>query len=265
MGTRGGARRAGARGPLAASVAAVLVGVAGILAGLLFGAVPHPRDAPSAPPSHAPAEPADESAPGAADEPAPGPAAAEPGIDPDWLTRTAAATRIPRRALLAYAEAAARLSRERPDCGLGWNTLAGIGFVESEHGAIHGSRIGSDGVASPAIVGIALDGRATQAIPDTDGGALDGDAVWDRAVGPMQFIPSTWGTWRSDGDGDGRADPHDIDDAAYSAGRYLCVAGHDLRQPEQWIRAIAAYNAAVDYNNRVADAAGFYARASSGG
>ncbi len=33
--------------------------------------------------------------------------------------------------------------------------------------------------------------NGTQAIRDTDAGQLDGDSIWDRAVGPMQFIPST--------------------------------------------------------------------------
>ena len=55
------------------------------------------------------------------------------------------------------------------------------------------------------------------AIADTDGGALDGDARWDHAVGPMQFIPSTWQLAGRDGNGDGTADPFNIDDAALSA------------------------------------------------
>ncbi len=42
--------------------------------------------------------------------------------------------------------------------------------------------------------------NATRLIGDTDGGALDGDPVVDRAVGPMQFIPSTWARWSRDGE-----------------------------------------------------------------
>jgi membrane-bound lytic murein transglycosylase B len=75
----------------------------------------------------------------------------------------------------------------------------------------------------------------------------------------MQFIPSTWSLWSSDGDGDGRADPQDIDDAVYSAGRYLCATGGDLREPNNWITAVASYNDTVDYNHRVADAADHFA------
>ena len=180
-------------------------------------------------------------------------------VDPGWVADVAKQTGIPVRALEAYASAAHRMSREQPGCGLGWNTLAGIGFVESEHGTISGGAIGQDGVASPPIIGIPLDGVDTEAIPDTDGGELDGDPVWDRAVGPMQFIPSTWAVWASDGNGDGVRDPQNIDDAAYSAARYLCAAGGDLTDPEGWIAAVDAYNHSVDYNNRVADAANSYA------
>ena len=41
-------------------------------------------------------------------------------------------------------------------------------------------------------------------------------------------IPSTWRKWGSDATDDGTADPNNIIDAAYSAGRYLCASGRDL-------------------------------------
>ena len=257
------------RGPLLpiASLVAVLLGVVGIGAGLLASS-PDGSTRPSTaspgsaadPPSAQPSTARPSASQPPTSQPATAPAT---GIDPDWVTRVSAATGIPPRPLTAYAEAAARIAHEQPACGLGWNTLAGIGFVESEHGTIHGSRIAADGRAAPAIIGIALDGTSTNAIPDTDGGALDGDAVWDRAVGPMQFIPSSWAEWGSDGDGDGIADPQDIDDAAYAAGRYLCAAGGNLRNPQHWIDAVAAYNDTLDYNHRAAAAASAYAQASA--
>ncbi|MGO2634339.1 MAG: lytic murein transglycosylase [Galactobacter sp.] len=78
----------------------------------------------------------------------------------------------------------------------------------------------------PGIYGIALNGGdKVAAIPDTDQGKLDGDTKWDRAVGPMQFIPSTWASVKQDGNGDGMVDVQQIDDAALSAGIYLCDAG----------------------------------------
>jgi membrane-bound lytic murein transglycosylase B len=179
--------------------------------------------------------------------------------DRAWVSRIAKAGAIPERALAAYTGAALAVAETDPGCGIGWNTLAAIGFVESEHGTIHGSAIGSDGVASPTIIGIPLDGNGTNPVPDTDHGELDGDTIWDRAIGPMQFIPATWTQYAQDGDLDDVANVHDIDDAALTAAVYLCTAAKNLDRPEQWIAAINAYNPSVEYNNRVADAANRFA------
>ncbi|MDO5492237.1 MAG: lytic murein transglycosylase [Nesterenkonia sp.] len=180
--------------------------------------------------------------------------------DREWVTRTAEVVGIPERALIAYAGATAALIAERPDCGLGWNTLAGIGEVETGHGTHGGSRIGSDGRTEPEIVGPALDGgEGVMEIPDTDGGELDGDDRWDRAVGPMQFIPTTWEEWSRDGTGDGAPDVHHIDDAALTAAAYLCGQGEDMTTDEGWNAAINAYNRSVPYAVDVAEHADRYA------
>lgn len=175
-----------------------------------------------------------------------------------WVAETAERFGIPERAVAAYAGAAMRLAGEQPSCGLDWATLAGIGHVESAHGTIHGGTINADGQQTPAVFGIALDGTVTDRITDTDGGALDDDPVWDRAVGPMQIIPETWMKYRADGNDDGMPDPQHIDDAALTAARYLCAVGVDLRTPDGWIAAISAYNNTVSYNNLVADATSYY-------
>jgi len=78
--------------------------------------------------------------------------------------------------------------------------------------------------------------------PDTDGGMLDGDTTWDRAVGPFQFIPSTWARWKADGNADGVADPQNIEDAALAAGRYLCAGGTNLADGTGWWRTILSYD-----------------------
>jgi len=110
-----------------------------------------------------------------------------------------------------------------------------------------------------------LDGAGdVAAIVDTDGGALDGDPLWDRAVGPLQFLPSTWDTYGADGDGDGVAEPQDLDDAAVAAGRYLCAAGGDLSTGAGWWRAVLAYNASTEYAENVLSAADGYATRSRG-
>lgn len=188
--------------------------------------------------------------------PGPGPANV---ADAAWIDRAADATGIPARALAGYAGAALFKSTDHADCGLGWNTLAAIGFVESDHGRHGGSSLGTDGTASPPILGIALDGAASMRIPDSDGGELDGDDEFDRAVGPMQLIPQTWRNWHVDGNGDGVEDPQNIDDAAVAAANYLCRASPDMVDEGGWRAGIAAYNDSEVYARAVASAAERYA------
>jgi membrane-bound lytic murein transglycosylase B len=195
-------------------------------------------------------------------QPAPPPVAAAvpagPGIanrvDAAWLADTAESTGIPERALAAYAGAALDKAAQMPTCGLAWNTLAAIGFAESRHGTHAGSEIGTDGTARPAIIGIALDGASTARIADSDGGAIDGDAQYDRAVGPMQLIPQTWRNWHVDANADGVEDPQNIDDATTASANYLCRASGDMASESGWQAGIAAYNSDPDYAVTIAAA-----------
>ena len=180
-------------------------------------------------------------------------------IDGPWLRASSKSTRIPARVLRAYVRAAIVANASEPACRLSWNTVAAIGRIESIHGAVNGSRIRPDGVARPSIRGIPLDGRGVKAIRDTDGGVLDGDRTWDRAVGPMQFIPTTWSRWGSDGDGDGRRNPQDVDDAALATGRYLCGSGKELGTRDGWLRAVVTYNQSAPYVRKVSRTATRYA------
>lgn len=183
-------------------------------------------------------------------------------VSAPWAESIAHETGIPSRAVVAYAAAALRLQIEQPSCGVGWNTLAAIGGIESGHATHGGSTIASDGRVTPAIYGPRLDGGEFAAISDSDGGALDADSGADRAVGPLQFIPQTWSEWGSDADGDGTADPQQIDDAALSAGRYLCHYG-SLIEPAAWRSAVFAYNHLDSYVDAVAAAANEYAAQAS--
>ena len=158
-----------------------------------------------------------------------------------------AADGIPAVALDAYRKAAAHLALTDPGCGLPWPLLAAIGRVESDHGRFAGSQLYTNGTDAPRVIGIPLNGNGTALILDTDHGVLDGDTVYDHAVGPMQFIPSTWRTWRIDGNGDGVASPFNIYDAALAAADYLCAAGGNLETAAGQIRAVLAYNDSAAY------------------
>lgn len=165
----------------------------------------------------------------------------------------AAADDIPARFMELYRGAVAAQCPSLP-----WSVLAAVGKIESNHGRIGGGALQPDGRIEPPIIGIALDGpRGTARILDTDGGRLDGDAVNDRAVGPMQFIPSTWMAYGVDASGDSIADPHNAVDATWSAARYLCALGAD--DPSRVGDAIWSYNHSWDYVEDVLAQASAYA------
>jgi hypothetical protein len=67
------------------------------------------------------------------------------------------------------------------------------------------------------------------------------------AVGWMQFMPSTWAMYGTDGNKDGRRDPYNPVDAIFAAARYLHAAGYS----EDVRRAIFAYNHADWYVDSV--------------
>lgn len=193
---------------------------------------------------------------------APGEPADTSGVDPAWVTATAARTSIPEVAVRAYAAAALDLAAHSPTCRLGWTTLAGIAAVESDHGRHGGGGLDAGGRTTRPIIGPALDGSPGLAAirADPASTARHGDPVWDHAVGPFQFIGSTWLRWQADGDADGTADPHDLDDAALAAGRYLCASGADLTTGEGWTRAVRSYNHSDAYVASVLAAATAAAR-----
>jgi hypothetical protein len=155
---------------------------------------------------------------------------------------------IPEVAMRAYVRGADQLAADDPSCGVRWTLLAAIGRVESNHGRFGGAELREDGYGTRPIRGIPLDGRPSVAlIRDSDGGALDGDTTYDRAVGPMQFIPSTWRSVMVDGNGDSRRDPNNIFDAARGAAVYLCAGGGDLRNRAGLAQAVRRYNNADEY------------------
>lgn len=180
-----------------------------------------------------------------------------------WAAPIATRTGIPVVALQAYGYAEWVLSQELPTCKLSWPTLAAIAKAESNHGRADGASLGTDGRALPPIMGLPLDGRdGRRLIQDTDGGSLDNDGVYDRALGPMQFIPESWRSVEVDADNDGLRDVNDIDDASLAAARYLCAGTRDLTTAPGWREAILSYNRVESYLQAVLTAANDYAERS---
>jgi membrane-bound lytic murein transglycosylase B len=262
----------------AAGYAGVVVGVAALAVGVVlavsalgiaakpggFGAPPAKPDGVALPPVITPLE-QDDRPEGETTEATEEPTAlsgadvaAVPQVDPEWATAMAAATGIPVRAMSAYALAHVSIADEQPECGLAWTTIAAIGEIESKHGSHGDTVLDENGHAQPPIIGRALDGNGVAKIEDTDDGVLDGDDTWDRAVGPMQFIPSTWAKWASDANGDDVSDPNQIDDAALATARYLCASG-PMTTAEGWRAAVFSYNHDNDYVDKVATVANEYA------
>lgn len=101
--------------------------------------------------------------------------------------------------------------------GLPPEVLVAIGHVETRHGA----------AAGPSSAG---------------------------AMGPMQFLPSTWEAYGTDGDGDGVADVMNLRDALHGAARLLCANGGG--DPNRLRSAIWNYNRSHDYVEKVVRAAG---------
>ena len=164
------------------------------------------------------------------------------------IVATASTNQIPSAALAAYQRAEAVINKADKSCNLTWQLVAAIGRVESNHGRAGGNVLDDSGVAKPGIYGVALNGRnRTQAISDSDGGQFDNDTQWDRAVGPMQFIPSTWSIVGVDADGDAKRNPQDVDDAALATAVYLCSGKDDLSSVVGQRAAVYRYNHSQSY------------------
>jgi hypothetical protein len=132
---------------------------------------------------------------------------------------TTATTDIPPDLWPVYRDAAS-------SCPLSWEVLAAIGKVEGDHG-----RSDAPGVQSGSNAA--------------------------GAMGPMQFLASTWSAYGVDGDHDGRADVYDSIDSIWGAARYLCANG--AGNADTLRSAIWAYNHSDSYVAEVLRIAASYA------
>jgi hypothetical protein len=204
-------------------------------------------------PTEAIEEPANIAVPG---EIAPG----VPKGSEEEVIKSASTNGIPAAALAAYQRAAQVIGTADASCKIEWPLVAAIGRVESDHGRYGGNVLSAEGVSTPGIYGIPLDGsNNTQRISDTDAGQYDDDKTFDRAVGPMQFIPSTWSVVGVDGDGDGQRNPQDIDDAALATAVYLCSGDENLSTRAGQESAVFRYNHSDEYVSLVLSIADTYA------
>lgn len=155
--------------------------------------------------------------------------------------------------LQAYTRAVTLSAQDLPGCrGLTWSMIAALAQVESSQAAGH--QISTDGKVTPPIYGPRLDGSTpgTEVIKDTDHGVLDGDTAYDRAVGPLQILPSTWTANAVDAVGDGHPDPQNVYDATATAAALLCGTGAvDLTDRAQLSARILAYNHSQTYVSAV--------------
>ena len=169
-------------------------------------------------------------------------------MTPRQILATSSTNAIPAAALAAYQRAETVINAADKSCRLTWQLIAAIGRVESNHGRYGGNALDDQGVAQPGIYGPALNGKnKTSVIRDTDAGQYDNDLVFDRAVGPLQFIPSTWSTVGVDADGDGERNPQDVDDAALGTAVYLCSGNDDLSTVAGQRAAVYRYNHSQSY------------------
>ena len=155
---------------------------------------------------------------------------------------------VPAVAVAAYQQAA---QLAPPDCHLPASLVAAIGAVESGHGTYGDSQPDPvTGDVTPPIRGPQLDGVQFALIWDSDDGALDGDPIYDRAVGPVQFIPTTWAHYADPDD-----DPQNLYDSAKNTGRLLCAVatneGRPITDPDVERAAILAYNHSDEYVDTV--------------
>lgn len=170
------------------------------------------------------------------------------------LTATIERLRLPIVTVDSYVRAAATMDDQPPECAIDWASIGAVSRVESQHGTYLGRSVLASGDLDRPLLGLLLNGSGVATVRDTDGGALDGNGEFDRALGPMQFLPRTWRVFEVDGDSDGDTDPQSMYDATATAAAYLCNLGQTKRTADFGARLLG-YNASSAYVTKVLSSA----------
>jgi cell wall-associated NlpC family hydrolase len=164
-----------------------------------------------------------------------------------WATGMGTALDIPARVLAGYANAELVLRSERPDCHLSWVTLAGIGKASSDHGRAQGAAVNSEGITTPALNTVPLQGALPQDVSTR--------ATQSVRSGPMQLSANQW----AGRENTPTNDIQNIDDSALAAGRALCAQGVDLANSGTWWNSILAFRDSELFRQQVLGNAQLYA------
>jgi cell wall-associated NlpC family hydrolase len=154
-----------------------------------------------------------------------------------WASQTSQWLDIPLRAMVGYAKATTKLSKDVPGCHLSWVTLAAVGKVTTDHGRARGGQLGTTGALDKPL------------------GTIEVRDFYDKVVstanaaGPLQLAPSIWAKYQASASG-GKPDVQNVDDAALTAGRALCADGHDLSQGQPWWDAVSTLQPAPLFLHR---------------
>ncbi len=154
-----------------------------------------------------------------------------------WASKTSQWLDVPLRAMVGYAKATTKLTKDIPGCHLSWVTLAAVGKVTTDHGRARGGQLGTTGVLDKPLGTIEVRDFYNQVVSTPN------------AAGPMQLSPAIWGKYQESASG-GKPDVQNIDDAALTTGRALCADGHDLSQGQAWWNAVATLQPAPLFLHR---------------
>lgn len=160
----------------------------------------------------------------------------------EWSAQEGEIRSIPPRSLQAYAYASVTMSES--GCDIGWQTLAAIGSVTSNHGFIAGATVDNDGTTSRKLRDLKVVGN--DSVADTDNGMLDGDPNRDVGMGPMQIKAAAWKKFGESVQPDSVPSPDNIDDASLAIARQLCAKG-SLNTSTAWDNGMKSINPNPDF------------------